>query len=98
MNMSLSMITLDCAGVVAATADPGSVQHEIGGGIHGTVNGHSIALGSLEWISKHAELPKSDRSVQPEARASPTHSQTEVRISQLRHSLPHSAEMLIACR
>ncbi len=65
------------------------MQHEIGGGIHGTVNGHSIALGSLEWISKHAGLPKSDRSVQPEAKASPTHSQTEVRISWLRQSLPH---------
>ena len=80
-KFSISMITLSCAGVVAATAEPGSVQHEIGGGIRGTVNGHSIALGSLEWISKHAELPKSNRSVQPEAKASPTHSQTEVRIS-----------------
>lgn len=70
------------AGVSAAVAEPGSVQHELGGGIQGRVNGHSIALGNLEWISKHAELPGSSRAVQPEAGASPTHSQTEVSLRQ----------------
>lgn len=60
------------------TAEPGSVQHDVGGGIHGRVNGHRVALGNLEWISKHAELPKSSPAMRPEAGAPPTHSQTEV--------------------
>ncbi|CAL5219715.1 g1607 [Coccomyxa viridis] len=65
-------------GVLAAIAEPGTVQHELGGGIQGRVNGHHIALGSLEWISKHAELHGSSRPVRLETGASPTHSQTEV--------------------
>ena len=67
-----------CAGVLSAIAEPGSVKHEIGGGIHGKVSGHDIALGNREWISKHAQLPQSDSSVQPEASSPSTHSQTEV--------------------
>ena len=70
------------AGVSAAIAEPGTVQHELGGGIQGRVNGHHIALGSLEWISKHAELHGSSRPVRLETGASPTHSQTEVGLRQ----------------
>lgn len=67
-----------CTGVSSAIAEPGSVKHEIGGGIHGKVSGHDIAMGNREWISKHAQLPQSNPSVQPEASSPSTHSQTEV--------------------
>lgn len=62
-------------------AEPGSVQHEIGGGISGQVNGHRVALGNLEWIQKHAQLPWNNPHVQSKADSAPSHSQTEVWLS-----------------
>ena len=69
---------LSDAGVALAIAEPGSVQHEIGGGVSGRVSGHSIALGSLAWVLKHAQQGVSEVPEQAEAASSSTHSQTEV--------------------
>ena len=45
------------AGAQEARVEEGSIRQEAGAGISGRVQGHTVAVGSLEWVQQSASAP-----------------------------------------